>query len=117
MAESLDVIFMLSLISFYPCFLKNSVRTLALFFNIILQGIAKFPPVFLKKTVTAGKGTALDSRSFLCYTIRNLSSNLPCNIGFSTSINSFFFRVSILDQMKDRILLPLIHSSSVFLVH
>jgi len=65
MAESLDVIFMLSLISFYPCFLKNSVRTLALFFNIILQGIAKFPPVFLKKTVTAGKGTALDSRSFL----------------------------------------------------
>jgi len=60
------------------------------FFNIILQGVAKFPPVSLKKTVTAGKGTALDS---------------------------FFFRVSILDQMKDRILLPLIHSSSVFLVH
>ena len=118
MAESHDVIFMLSLILFLSFFVSKKFCTnFGSFFNIILQGVAKFPPVSLKKTVTAGKGTALDSRSFLCYTIRNLSSNLPCNIGFSTSINSFFFRVSILDQMKDRILLPLIHSSSVFLVH
>jgi len=76
MAESHDVIFMLSLILFLSFFVSKKFCTnFGSFFNIILQGVAKFPPVSLKKTVTAGKGTALDS---------------------------FFFRVSILDQMKDR---------------